>query len=153
MGTICKHFLFLTSLVFAREFHVIALQDAPNIGMFAAANQILGNLSLYENNQLLGVSGFTVDFGKNGCYYDPAFGPNWWTYYFEPIEVGTRKKARIIYSTSEAHWDAWNHRYSMTRDSAAKLVNKYIHVKSSIQEKIDSFKIEFFQDYYVIGVH
>lgn len=147
-------YLFLfTSCLYANEFRVIRLEKNPGLGMFAAANQVLGQLYMFETGQLPKVSGLTVDFDKYGLYYDPSRGLNWWTYYFEPVYAGEKRDSPLAYPTQEQYYKAWQQRRLIPRDIASQLINKYIHIKPEIQEKIDAFIYRFFLDYYTIGIH
>ncbi len=142
----------LTSL-HGNEFLIIEMQYNYNVGMFAAANQVLGQLYLFETGQLPHISGLSIDFGKYGLYYDPSYGPNWWTYYFEPIRLGEMKNATLVYLTKEQGLKAWLQRRLMSRKIAAEMIRKYIRINSHIQQKVDAFVAEYFLGYYVIGIH
>lgn len=148
-------FFFLSFLSFlnGNEFRIITLEHNPNLGMFAAANQVLGQLYLFETGQLPHVLGLSINFDKYGFYYDPSRGPNWWTYYFEPICQGEIKNATIVYPTKEQYSAAWRERSKLSRETAAQVVKKYIRIKPHIQQKIDTFAVQYFLDHYMIGVH
>lgn len=135
------------------ELRVITTEHSPKVGMFAAANQVLGQLHLFETGQLPNVSGLTIDFEKYGLYYDPSYGPNWWNYYFEPICLGQVENVQKVYPTKEQYSEAWIQRRGLSRERAAEIVRKYIHIKSHIRQKIDAFIDCFFLDHYVIGIH
>lgn len=150
---ITLYFLLLTSFLCGGEFRVIRLERNPGLGMFAAANQVLGQLYMFETGQLPRVVGLTVDFDKYGLYYDPSYGPNWWTYYFEPICLGNKDSARLVYPTPMQYEEAWRQRRLLTRETAAEIVEKYIRIKSHIQEKIDEFVSQYFLNHYTIGIH
>jgi hypothetical protein len=141
------------SISYGVHFYIITTEYSPKIGMFSAANQVLGQLHLFETGQLFPVAGFMVDFSTYGLYYDPSCGPNWWTYFFEPVCVGETENVQMIYPGIEQYRRAWRHRYWMSRAVAAEIVKKYIRIKPHIQEKIDAFVEEFFQKNYMIGVH
>lgn len=128
---------------------MLTLEHTPNVGMFAAANQVLGNLSLFESGQL---SGMVVDFEKNGLYYDPDQGTNWWGYYFEPISLGQKTNASIVYPTKTQYLEAWAQRRTLSREIAAYLIHKYVHIRPHLQQKFDDFAAQHF-DSYMIGVH
>lgn len=152
---ICKiilYFLLMTSFLCANEFRVVRLENT-GLGMFAAANQVLGQLYLFETGQLPHVSGLTVDFAHYGLYYDSSCGPNWWTYYFEPIFLGESKNATLVYPTLEQYVKSWEQRRWIPRETAAQIIKKYIHIKPHIQEKIDAFVRQYFLDHYAIGIH
>jgi len=153
---ICKvtlYFLLVTSFLFAREFRVVRPENMRGLGMFAAANQVLGQLYMFETGQLPHVLGLTVDFDNRGLYYDSSCGPNWWTYYFEPIYVGERSNAPLVYPAETEYSKAWQQRRLISRKTAARIIKKYIHIKPHISEKIDAFVCQYFLDYYTIGVH
>ncbi len=61
-------------------------------GMFAVAQCMLGVFHEYESKNYGGIN---VDFGEVGCYHDPAHGPNWWNYYFEPVHEGDEAGRQI----------------------------------------------------------
>lgn len=153
---IYKWLLFLplwASLLFGQHIRIITMEHNPNVGMFATANQILGELHLFETGQLPQVSALEVDFRTNGLYYDESHGPNWWNYFFEPIYVGEKTNVITVYPTKEDCFLAWSHRRQLTKKQASELVKKYIHIQPHILLKIDAFIAEHFRDHYMIGVH
>ena len=145
--------LIACSALSAGEFHILSTEGFTRLGMFAAANQVLGYLDLYENGGGRFFAGFCVDFGVNGLYYDPERGPNWWDYYFEPISVGKRKGSRVKSVSKEEGFRALIHRRQITRARAGALVKKYVHVKRPILEKVDQFALRHFHGFFTIGVH
>jgi len=132
---------------------MITAERLPGHGMFGSANYILGHLNLFETGQMPDVSGITVDFGTSGLYYDPNCGSNWWTYYFEPIDFGEKENTQVIYSSNNQSNNAFQQRRKMPKSAAVEIVKKYIHIKPHIQEKVDAFAAQFFQNNYVIGIH
>lgn len=150
---IFRFFLFWAACLSAKDFRVITVEYSPSIGMFATANQVLGQIYLFETGRLKNVSGLAVDFRENGLYYDPSCGPNWWSYYFEPVCIGEKENARIVYPSRSQYWQSWMTRYEIPRSIASDIVRRHIHVKRSIQQKVDAFIDQFFQNRYVIGVH
>lgn len=150
---ILLYFLSLSPFLYGSEFLVITTENNPNQGMFAAANQVLGQLYLFETGQLPKVSGLSIDFDKYGLYYDPDYGLNWWTYYFEPICVGEKGNAKLVYPTRKQYFEAWERRLMMSRKTAAQVIKKYVHIKPHILKKVDAFIAENFLDYYIIGIH
>lgn len=141
------------SFLSGKEFRIVTPDYNSELGMFATANQVLGQIYLFESGQLPKVSGLTIDFNEYGLYYDPSFGPNWWTYYFEPICLGKSENEKKVYTTRSQHSQAWEQRKLLSREVAAQLVKKHIHIKPHIQKKIDAFVAEFFLNKYVIGIH
>jgi len=148
-----KCLLCFTSILCADGVHVITMSNYPSLGMFATANQVLGCLSLFETGQLPGIVGVKVDFGLNGLYYDSDYGPNWWSYFFEPINIGESKNVEIIGPSKFEYSKAWERRRQISRRAAAELVNKYIHIKPHIQKKVNDFIESVFKDNFIIGVH
>ena len=155
MDMLFKALLLLSTCgsLFAKEFRIIDMASTANIGLFATANQVLGNLYLYETGRLPNLSGITVNLGVNGLYYDPGRGNNWWSYYFEPVLVGERGDSTISHPTRADAIAASSTRLRMKRTEAVALVNKYIRVKQPILDKVKQFQDAYFQDAYVIGVH
>lgn len=125
----------------------------PHIGFFATFNLVLGTLYLYDAGKLDNLAGFKVDFGELGSYYDPEHGPNWWEYYFEPIELGSRENAKVTLSKKDHNQMAWEVRKTLSRGEANRVMHKYIKIKPYMLEKADQFAQENFKDYVVIGVH
>jgi hypothetical protein len=119
-------------------------------GMFSLLRMILALLYLYDEERIAGVK---IDFTTKGIYYDPSYGPNWWEYYFEPVDV--RRKDRE-YRVIKAHSWAYLCRvgeYKLSRQRASELLQKYFILKPHIQEKLETFQRERFGDAFVIGVH
>jgi hypothetical protein len=146
-------FAFFISSVSGNELRVITTEYHAKLGMFAAANQVLGQLYLFETGQLPNISGLSIDFDKYGLYYDQNLGTNWWSYYFEPINLGEQRDAKKVYPTYEQYVEAWFQRKMLSREIAAQLVKKYIHIKPHIQQQVDAFVAKFFLGAYVIGIH
>ncbi len=137
----------------AEEFRWISFQSHPKMGVFACANKVLGHIALYDTGEYASLAGLGVDFGMGGLYFDPAHGPNWWEYYFNPIVLGDpQNTAARNFSRGEDN-GAVIKRKNLTRVEAARLVKKYVSVKRSILDKVDQFVTSHFQDFFVIGVH
>ncbi len=66
-AAICMLTIFFLSFLYGNEFLVITTEHSPRLGMFAAANQVLGHLYLFENRKLPHVSGLIIDFEKYGA--------------------------------------------------------------------------------------
>ena len=59
--------------------------------MFGMCNYILSLLSAYERKS---IDKLKIDFEDKGVFYEESRGPNWWNYYFEPLDLtpqSTRK--------------------------------------------------------------
>ncbi|MBS0626822.1 MAG: hypothetical protein JSS09_01260 [Verrucomicrobia bacterium] len=101
-------------------------------------------LRFYEQKQCLGIE---VDFGKAGVYYDSKHGPNWWSYYCEPIVYGKRRHVRVAKGFFE-----WEAELNMGRQEAFGLIQRHIRFKPFIWEKIKKIE-KAFEGKHVIGVH
>lgn len=120
-------------------------------GMFSVFLTVLGMLDFYEKSEW---AGLRVDFGKEGLYYDPSMGPNWWEYYFAPVgcgeESGCRVKSvkhRLISRVNrESH-------LRMTRQRGHELIQKYVRLLPALEKKVAEFMHKQFKDYAIIGVH
>ena len=122
-------------------------------GLFSEFTAILGLLDHRENWKEL-YAGLKVDFEKQGLYYEPAVGNNWWEYYFEPIDIGTRENAtEKIISTEQHVMFSVDAAGTMSRKRGFELINKYVRVKSHIRDKVESFIQDNFGDTFVIGIH
>ncbi len=145
--------LLATSQMVASEFRIISLEPNKKVGMFAACNQVIGQLYAHENHLYPEVTGFCVDFGTFGLYYDPSHGPNWWSYYFEPISVGIKEGSKLVFPSVGQYFEAFRLRKSIAHSEASHLVNKYVRVKEPILNKVHSITKEWFEGFFVIGVH
>ena len=146
-------FLCLSISSFAKEFYIIRMHPFSKNGMFAAANQVLGQLYLYDHKKIASQAGLEIDFDVFGLYYDPMCGSNWWTYYFEPICIGEKEGAELRILSKEEQWAAFVKRRHIPRKEAAVLVQKYIHVKPHILQQVEQFMHNYFQNFFIIGVH
>lgn len=117
-------------------------------GMFAAFSGVLGSLDVYESGNYAGIK---IDM-VGGVYLDPARGSNWWEYYFEPINVGDESAPHQVFTLSD-HLILAGRGFFMPRHRAFELIQRYIHVKPHILEKVNEFAEDYFNDCFVIGVH
>ena len=125
------------------------LRAEEKIGLFGSFNQVLALVKLYDQGYYRGIE---VDFGKQGLYYDPNHGNNWWSYYCEPISIGEKVRVREVAGDvpfarrREAEW------YT-DREEGFALIQKYIRFKPSILQRVEEFEKAHFQKHVVIGVH
>lgn len=117
-------------------------------GMFAMFAAVLGALDQYEKKQ---IEGMTVNFNR-GLYLDPSKGPNWWEYFFEPIDLGNKNLPFSPTSMDQSTQLAYSG-LSLNKMVAYNLIQKYIHIKPDVQSEINSFLRENYYGHYVIGVH
>lgn len=128
------------------EFYVLPHREA---GLFSTFTTVVSFLDYYDKGSY---AGFKIDFERQGFYYDESFGPNWWSYYFEPDFMGSPLGATIkVLEFNELANNATF--FSLTRERIHELIEKYIHVKRHIKKKVNAFKNSHFKDSYVIGIH
>ena len=142
---------FLSSLCGANDFYIVDLSPSYDVGFFSVFTTVVGALDFYEQQKK---AGLRVDFATRGAYFDSRYGNNWWQYYFEPIEIGSKKKAEICTFSDhrKAHFSN-DTKYLMKRSRAHYLIKKYIHIKPHIRSKIRSFYNKNFKKRHIIGIH
>jgi hypothetical protein len=122
-------------------------------GMFSLFFDVLYASWEWDNGLL---DSFTVDFHKQGLYFEEKYGDNWWEYYCEPIRLGSPTgEVRLVEYGSYKHrapWAEWIGS-GIPRKNAYDLVEKYIHPKQHIIEKVDSFYNEHLLGKHVIAIH
>lgn len=118
-------------------------------GMFAVFSAVLGALNFYEKGDYAGIKIHLLD----GLYLDPELGPNWWEYFFEPINIENNVQAPHHTFTLNDHLIFADQGFHMPRERAFELIQRYIHLKPHIQNKVEQFVQERFQNSFVIGVH
>ncbi len=151
-------FLFTSSLCVGSD-RVLTLPSFDHGGgLFHNFMNVIGFLDHVEREQVVN---FAVDFETDGHYYDDEMGPNWWSYYFEPIDHKSRF-TRILScfkrTTKRVNSDRMAEyvrlvEHVMAKDRAHELIARHIHLKPDIQSDIDTFIWENFRDHYIIGVH
>ena len=120
-----------------------------NSGMFSIFCNVLALVKYYDQGYYRGIE---VNFEDKGLYYIPSLGKNWWNYYCEPISLGEKRKVKYVRSTPpfSKPWEAFKH---TSREEAFALIQKYIHLKPHIQNKVDNFEKVHFMNYFAICVH
>ena len=122
-----------------------------NPGLFSVFHTVIGSLDAYEKEKW---TGLTVDFKDQGNYYDKAHGPNWWQYYFEPINIGYFDEAKAKkFPTYKKVAFSYMGEFLLPRTRVYELIQKYIRLKPHMQKKIDTYYTHHFAGCYVIGVH
>jgi hypothetical protein len=149
MKWICIFLLFLTSYAGGKEKEYIVLHCRDNAGMFSILFDVLSLTKQYEKGHYNGIE---VDFMTEGLYYSSEKGPNWFTYYCEPIQIGEKKNVRHIYGDAPFA-DAYDIEFHTTRHEANHLINNHIHVKQEILDEISEFFEKHFLGNFVISVH
>jgi hypothetical protein len=121
-------------------------------GLFSEVFTVLGALDHYERWRTC-YAGLSVDFPAGGLYYDPAFGRNWWEYYFEPIHIGFRDGAVASESSALQHDVFQFEGDQLSRKRGFEIINRYIRPKPHIRDKVESYVRNYFQDAFVVGIH
>lgn len=131
-----------------------------NHGMFSILDDVLSLLHAYEEGRIKGVS---VDFADTGLYYDRKKGPNWFSYYFEPVMVGVggdrtevtcvpyendvRVKKMGLYAIEHIEFG------HVSRTEAHRLIAKYLKLRPEIEREVSSFVDANFKNNYIISIH
>lgn len=111
-------------------------------GMFGMCNYILSLLSAYERKS---IDKLKIDFEDKGVFYEESRGPNWWNYYFEPLDLTPQSIERTtnVISLNSLSMREQNH----------ALYKKYIKIKPFLHEKATHFQKQNFKTPFTIGVH
>lgn len=120
-------------------------------GLFSEVASVLGFLDHFEQWRLA-YDGVTVDFSR-GLYLDPAAGPDWWRYYFEPLALGGSSTGMTPVSQAFHDLCATRAERRMSRDRAAALVARYITPAPKVREIADAFARRHWAGRGVVGVH
>lgn len=126
-------------------------RQQPWPGFFSVFNTVLGALDYYENQR--DSKGFLVDFEKLGFFYDSKLGENWWSYYFEPIQLGNLDDEIIEFKEYKKITFSFFAQLKMSRERSNELITKYIKLKPHIQNKLDTLVKNNFEGNHVIGIH
>ena len=128
----------------------LILNEALYSGLGAEFSAVLGALDAYDKGEYTGIE---IDL-DSGIFLDPATGPNWWEYYFDPICLGD-KYSFNYYHSSIGDSCLFSHRAfnCLSKHRSYELIQKYVHVKPVIQDAVDAFVNENFNNCFVIGVH
>lgn len=124
--------------------------ESRNVGMFSIFFDVIALLKSYEEGVFSYVE---VDFAQTGLYYDQACGPNWWEYYFQPIKLGSiiQRPQRVL--GLSAGINPWNIELKTSEEEVNRLIKKYISIDPGIQDEINAFVNQYFQQKFVIGIH
>lgn len=121
-------------------------------GLFSQFATVLGLLEHFDRRPGR-YAGLRVDFEEGGLYYEPAAGPNWWDYYFEPIRLGSGAGPVHRIGDEEMYYFARRVETSMARPAAAALVARYVRPRPALRERVDAFVRERFAGAAIVGVH
>jgi len=114
--------------------------------MFSIFFDVLDLLNSYEEKRFESVE---VSFDREGHYYDSQKGPDWWNYYFEPINLGPQNSKKKIYGCT-SYVNPYNIEFHTSRSQAHSLIKTYIRIKPDILHEIDRFEADEFKGHYVI---
>ena len=135
-----------------REHAVLQAGGGRNAsGLFSEVASVLGFLDHFE--QWRGAyDGVTIDFSR-GLYLDPAVGPDWWRYYFEPVAIGNSSTPAT--PVDQAFHDLCANRVErhISRERGAALIARYITVAPRVRAIADAFAHQHWAGTSVIGVH
>ena len=135
-----------------REHAVLQAGDGRNAsGLFSEVASVLGFLDHFEHWRRA-YDGVTIDFSR-GLYFDPAVGPDWWRYYFEPVAIGN--SSTPITPVDQAFHDLCANRVErhMSRERGAALIARYIAPAAKVREIADGFARRHWAGSGAIGVH
>lgn len=136
-----------------KQFLVLpCLDGAETSGLFTEFLAVVGALSQHEHWPAQ-YAGLTVDYGEAGLYYDPAVGPNWWQYYFQPIALGSRDHALVMTIDPHHHDLLTYHAASLTRAGAHDLISRHIGLQPHLARAVDAYVADHFTEALVIGLH
>ena len=136
-----------------RQFLILRCMDREQaVGLFSELSMVLGALEHYERWKQQ-YAGLRVDFATGGLYYDPAVGPNWWEYYFEPISVGAMSGAAAKPASSAEHDIFESEAGRLPPERRAEIIRQYVRPKAQVRDRVESYVGEHFQGTYVIGIH
>jgi len=128
--------LFFFSNVIRAEASVISCTNL-RYGFFSGFHTIVGLLDAYEKKEVAGVE---IDLGTLGLYYDEERGPNWWGYYFEPLSIHiNRNVPRVPLELRQYGQYSLRASGQLPRKRCFFLINKYIKIRSEIQQEVNEF--------------
>lgn len=121
-------------------------------GLFSEVAAAIGCLAEVDAHPEL-YAGMRVDFQDHGLYYEPARGTNWWSYFFEPLDLGTpASPVRLVPDWEhDAFADAIERGYP--RADAARLVRAHVRVKDALVQDADAYWRESVGDAPAVAVH
>lgn len=128
------------------QYYAYVNLDYYESDLFHQLGTVVGILDQYENNKYCGVR---VDFGRQKKI-SPSY-KNWWEHFFKKLNIGdTTGEFRYIpnYEKKILSFSL----YELSFKHAHYLIQKYIEVQPVIREKVASYRKEFFDDFFVIGV-
>lgn len=146
---LCTAFIFCLKPGAAQEY--IFVNESYADDLFSSVNCIVRLLLFHETGHCAGLE---VDFQKNGHFYDPARGPNWWEYYFEPVQVGNPDDGLPIPCGESRAYEATQEIIDVCKPQRFnKIIKKHIRVKQDVRQKMQHYFSQYFKGHTMIGVH
>ncbi|MCE5315884.1 MAG: hypothetical protein LLG04_00795 [Parachlamydia sp.] len=146
---LCLAFTLGLKPVSAQEY--IFVNESNSGDFFSSFNCVVRLLLYHEMGHCAGVE---VDFQKNGLFYDAARGPNWWEYYFEPIQVGNPDEGIPIPCGETRAYEASEKIANACKPQRFnRIIRRYIRVKPSVRQKMQRYFTQNFRGFAMIGVH
>lgn len=125
--------------------------DVFRSGFFSMFGVVLGALELYDRGNIASLS---LEFGEKGFYYNPKRGENWWSYYFEPVQLPVRGAVLINLPIDQSiRTRLFDISLKSGPEKNHELIKKYIRIKPYILERVDAFQEAYFEDRFVVGIH
>ncbi len=119
--------------------------------MFSTFLMTVGLLDGYDKGEYAGVE---VRLGKDELYYDAAHGPNWWEYYFSPINTERDPWTPTTPLTpSISQYVSRQGQSALSRKRCHHLIHKYITIKPEILRQVDAFIQANIHGEKLIGIH
>ena len=138
------------------EKNIITLEagNSPNSrGLFSFVNQFLAACFFYDKNEQIHV---TFDLIKKSSYYDSSiiYEDNVWFYFFVRKDIKPLSEKKIVWTEVKNKYGYdFNFNNSEEREVAEIIINKYLNIKPSIEQKINFFYKNNFKGKKVLGVH
>ncbi len=139
------------------------IASRPGQGFFCALGIVTNNLIYYEQD---GIKSVHIDWTNQFFPYKDGPNENGWDLYFEPItidpdsinpdehvyQVDTSFNHELHDQICVAQWLRYDD-YLPYRQFVHEKINKYIHIKPHILDKVELFYQQHMQDHLCIGVH
>jgi len=148
MNKVIFFFIIFVSVMYAGDPQYYAYIDLDycKLDLFYQFGTVVGILDQYENNKYCGVK---VDFGRQKKF-SPCY-KNGWEHFFKKLSIGnTTGEFRHIPNYEKKVLSFCLYELSFKR--AHYLIKKYIEIQPVIREKVASYRKEFFDDTFVVGV-
>ena len=121
---------------------------ARHDGLFSNVMSVIGMLHDAEMRGAAPVVKF-----DSGLYLDPAVGPNWWEYFFEPVSDLPASEVNVDYLRASMMVPLASAPWKLGLSRASELVARYIRPRQEILDEVERFFEEHLSGYYVVGVH